>query len=449
MKRLLRSRLCRTAAVAAVAALALAGCGGGPSSSPTNVSPTGQIVPRQISWLLSRPADGSVITIMKKLADDYAKDHPGFSLNLITTPDRPSYIQKYETLAAADKLPELFDTDATPFAQQLAKQGKMMDAGKMLKDLGLYDNFRPAALDYQRFDDGSLYMVPMQFELEYFWYNKSLFQKAGVSVPTSLDDIPAMCTALRKAGITPIALDGQDQWPLERYVSYQPFRAAGPDYVTSLKKGQAKFADAPGQKAVSWLDALGKAKCFSDGFSSQGYSDAQNAFTSGQAAMYNIGTWELSSLATDKLNPAVRNDIDFFTLPTTSASVTKANEFVSPSGIGMAVNAKTYDPLVADFLKFALTKYPAEYAATGALAPTTNVQTTIPANATPLYKKALEKANDLGTKQIMPWDTQLDPTSNTRLQQELTLLVQGNTSPADFTSTMDSTIAQNAPKFFK
>jgi raffinose/stachyose/melibiose transport system substrate-binding protein len=442
-------KLMRTAAVAAAVTLALAACGSGGGNPAANVNPTGDIKPRQISWLLSRPADGAVINIMKKIADEYAQTHPGFSLNLITTPDRPSYIQKYETLAAADKLPELFDTDATPFAQQLAKQGKMVDAGKLLKDLGLYDNFRPAALDYQRFDDGSLYMVPMQFELEFFWYNKALFQKAGITVPTSLDDLPAACTALRKAGITPIALDGQDQWPLERYAAYQPFRQAGPDYVTSLKKNQAKFADAPGQKTVNWLSSLGQSKCFSEGFSSQGYSDAQNQFTSGQAAMYNIGTWELSSLATDKLNPAVRNDVDFFTLPTTSGSVTAANEYVSPSGIGMAVNAKTYDPLVADFLKFALTKYPAEYAATGALAPTTNVQTTIPANATPLYKKALDKATDLGTKQIMPWDTQLDPTSNTRLQQELTLLVQGNVSPSEFTSTMDSTIAQNAPKFFK
>ncbi|MDQ0212391.1 ABC transporter substrate-binding protein [Arthrobacter bambusae] len=442
-------KLMRTAAVAAAAALALSACGGGGAGSASNVNPTGDIKPRQISWLLSRPADGAVINIMKKIADEYAQTHPGFSLNLITTPDRPSYIQKYETLAAANKLPELFDTDATPFAQQLAKQGKMVDAEKLLKDLGVYDTYRPAALNYQRFDDGSLYMIPMQFELEFFWYNKALFQKAGLTVPTSLDDLPAACTALRKAGITPIALDGQDQWPLERYAAYQPFRQAGPDYVTSLKKNQAKFADAPGQKTVNWLSSLGQSKCFSDGFSSQGYSDAQNQFTSGQAAMYNIGTWELSSLATDKLNPAVGNDVDFFTLPTTSGSVTAANEYVSPSGIGMAVNAKTYDPLVADFLKFALTKYPAEYAATGALAPTTNVQTTIPANATPLYKKALDKATDLGTKQIMPWDTQLDPTSNTRLQQELTLLVQGNVSPSEFTSTMDSTIAQNAPKFFK
>ncbi|MDI2020847.1 ABC transporter substrate-binding protein [Paenarthrobacter nicotinovorans] len=443
-------KLLRVAAVAAAAALALTACGGGGSTAdPANVSPTGEIKPREISWLLSRPADGAVINIMKKLADDYAKDHPGFALNLITTPDRPSYIQKLETLAAANKLPELFDTDATPFAQQLAKQGKMVDADRLLKSLNLYDDYRPGALDYQRFDDGSLYMIPFQFELEFMWYNKALLEKAGVSIPKSLDDIPAMCTALRKAGITPIAIDGQDQWPLERYVAYQPFREAGPDFVQKLKRGESSFSDAPGQKTVKWMADLGKANCFQDGFSSQGYSDAQNQFTSGQAAMYNIGTWELPSLATDKLNPAVRDNIDFFTLPTTEGSVTAANEFVSPSGIGMAVNSKTYDPLVSDFLKFALEKYPSEYAATGALSPTTNVQTAIPANATPLYKKALETANDLGDKQAMPWDTQLDPTTNGRLQQELVLLVQGNITPEQFTSTMNDAIKQNAPKFFK
>jgi raffinose/stachyose/melibiose transport system substrate-binding protein len=443
-------KLLRAAAVAAAAALALSACGGGGGTSdPANVSPTGEIKPREISWLLSRPADGAVINIMKKLADDYAKDHPGFALNLITTPDRPSYIQKLETLAAANKLPELFDTDATPFAQQLAKQGKMVDAGKLLKSLGVYDDYRPGALDYQRFDDGSLYMIPFQFELEFIWYNKALLEKAGVSVPKSLDDVPAMCTALRSAGITPIAIDGQDQWPLERYVAYQPFREAGPDFVQKLKKGDASFADEAGQKTVTWMAELGKAKCFQDGFSAQGYSDAQNLFTSGEAAMYNIGTWELPSLATDKLNAATRDDIDFFTLPTTEGSVTAANEFVSPSGIGMAVNSKTYDPLVSDFLKFALGKYPAEYAATGALSPTTNVQTTVPANATPLYKKALETANGLGDKQAMPWDTQLDPTTNGRLQQELVLLVQGNITPEQFTKTMDDAIKQNAPKFFK
>jgi raffinose/stachyose/melibiose transport system substrate-binding protein len=443
-------KIIRTAAVAAALALALAGCsaaGGGVKAS--DVNPSGKIVPRPISWLLSRPVDGGVITTMKQLAAEYAKTHPGFSLNFITTPDRPSYIQKYETLAAANKLPELFDTDATPFAAKLAKQGKMIDVSKLLKSLGLYNNYRPAALNYQRFDDGSLYTIPFEFQLEVFWYNKALFQKAGVSIPKSLDDIPAMCTALRKSGVTPIALDGQDQWPLERYIAYQPFRTAGPTYVSKLKKGAAKMSDPAGEAAANWLGQLGSTKCFEDGFSSTGYSDAQNLFTSGKAAVYNIGTWELSSLATSKLDPSVRNDVDYFTLPTTANAVTAANEYVSPSGIGMAVNTKTFDPLVRDFLKFALTKYPAAIAATGALSPTTNVTTTIPADATPLYKKLIDQAGDLGSKTAMPWDTQLDPTSNTRLQQELTLLVQGNIAPKEFVSTMDSTIAQNGPAAFK
>jgi raffinose/stachyose/melibiose transport system substrate-binding protein len=292
-------------------------------------------------------------------------------------------------------------------------------------------------------------MVPFEFQEEFFWYNKALLKQAGVSVPTSLDDFPAMCQALRRAGITPIALDGQDQWPLERYMAYQPFRVAGPSYVATLKTGKAKFSDAAGQAAINWMSDLGSSKCFEDGFSSVGYSDAQALFTSGKAAVYGIGTWELSSLATDKLDAAVRDNVDYFTLPMTSGSVTAANEFVSPSGIGMAVNAQTFDPLVRDFLKFALTQYPAAIAATGALSPTNNVETTVPANATALYQKALDQANDLGAKLAMPWDTQLDPTTNTRLQQELTLLVQGDTTPADFTSTMDKTLAENAPKFFK
>ncbi|MDX6256644.1 MAG: raffinose/stachyose/melibiose transport system substrate-binding protein [Frankiales bacterium] len=383
---------------------------------------------------------------MKAIAADYAKTHPGFSLNLITTPDRPSYIQKYETLAAANKLPDLFDTDATLFAAKLAKQGKLMDVTKLLTDLGLYSNYRPSALNYQRFDDGSLYTIPLEYQLELFWYNKALFQKAGVTIPTSLDQIPALCTTLRSKGITPIALDGQDQWPLERYISYQPFRQQGPDYIKQLKTGKVLLSNPVGTKAVEWMSQLGSAKCFEDGFSSTGYSDAQALFTSGKTAMYNIGTWELSALATDKLSPTVRNDVDFFTLPAGTGSATAANEYVSPSGIGMAVNAKSYDPMLKDFLKYALTAYPARYAALGNLSPTTNVQTTIPPNATPLYKKAIDDANTVGTKIDMPWDTQLDPTSNTRLQQELVLLVQGNEKPSSFISTTDAAIKANASR---
>lgn len=380
---------------------------------------------------------------MEKIADEYAAEHPGFKLNLVTTPDRPSYIQKYETLAAANKLPELFDTDATPFAQKLATKGQMVDVDTLLADLDLGDEYREAALNYQRFDDGSLYMVPFEFQLEVFWYNKAIFDDAGVEVPATLDDFPAMCTALKAAGVTPIALDGQDQWPLERYMAYYPFRQAGPDYIVKLKNAEASFSDETGKAAAEWMYQLGQSGCFQQGFSSTGYADAQALFTTGKAAVYNIGTWELSNLATDALDESVRADVDYFTLPVLPNSVTGPDEYVTPSGIGMAVNTATYDPLVRDFLGFALKRYPELYASTGALSPTTGVETTIPANATPLYQRAVDAADGVGPAIAMPWDTQLDPATNTRLQQELTLLVQGDITPDEFVTTMDATLKEN------
>ncbi|MBT1173310.1 ABC transporter substrate-binding protein [Bifidobacterium amazonense] len=435
--------------VLAAAALVLSGCGTSTSSvKPDDVNPEGEIKPHEISWLLSRPVDGGVITAMKQIAADYAKDHEGFELKFITTPDRPSYIQKLETLAAANKLPELFDIDATPFAAKLAKKGSMVDVEAMLKDMGLYDDYRTSALDYQRFDDGSLYMVPFESQVEVFFYNKALLAKAGVDIPKTLDDIPQMCAALNKAGITPITMDGQDMWPLERFMAYYPFRESGNDYIKKLKKGEAKLSDETGRKAVQWMADLGSSGCFQEGFSSTGYADAQALFTSGKAAIYNTGSWDLPTLGTEDLDASVRDQIDYFLLPVTDGGATTQNEYVAPSGIGMAVNTKGYDPLVRDFLKYALEQYPKVYGATGQVNPTTGDGTTLPSNATDLYQRVVDESDNVGDVTAMPWDTQLDSTSNTRLQQELVLLVQGDVSVDEFIDTMDGVIAENGPKAF-
>lgn len=441
----MKKHLAALAGAITALALAIAGCSG-PSAQPSPTST--EIVPRQISWLLSRPADGSVISIVKGLADEYAAEHPGFSLNLITTPDRPSYLQKLQTLAAANQLPELFDTDATPFTQKLVKQGKLVDVQQMLTDLGIYDKYRPLALDYQRFDDGSLNMVPFEFELEFFWYNKALFEKAGVSVPRTLDDIVSLCEPLRASGSIPISVDGQDGWPLLRYMSYQPFRLAGPDYIDRLKRGEAKMGDEVGSRAVQWMADLGSNQCFQDGFSSQGYTDARDLFTSGKSAMYQIGTWELASLTSKDLPAEVRDNIDFFTLPTVDGAVTADNEYTVVSGIGMAVSQQTYDPLMQDFLKFVLENYSERLAASGHLTPMKGYEPTIPDGSSELYKRALAEVDNLGEKIAFPWDTKLDPTTNTLMQQELTLLVQGDSTPASFEEKIDASIAENAPKFF-
>ncbi|PVG84083.1 sugar-binding protein [Nocardioides gansuensis] len=431
-------------ALAAAMALALSACNGAGAGGETDPSKvTGEIEPREVSWLLSRPADGAVIATIEEIAADYAEEHPGFSLNLITTPDRPSYLQKFETLATANKLPDFFDTDATPFADKLRQRGDMVDVEALLESLDMLDDYRPLALDYQRFDDGGLFMLPFEFEAEFFWYNTKLFEKAGVEVPATLDDLVDVCGPLRDAGVVPIALDGQDQWPLERYLSYYPFRLAGPDYVKELKKGEASITEEPGRAAAEWIYELGQAGCFPEGFSSTGYTDARDLFTTGKAAIYQIGTWELPTLA-GPLPPETEGAVDYFTLPTVDGAVTDDNDYTVVSGIGTALSSRTFDPLVKDFVTYVLQEYPERYAAQGRFSPTTNVETTKPEGASPLYDKVVAELDNLGDETAMPWDTQLDPTSNTRLQQELTLLAQGEITAEEFLTIVDETIKENA-----
>jgi raffinose/stachyose/melibiose transport system substrate-binding protein len=258
-----------------------------------------------------------------------------------------------------------------------------------------------------------------------------------------------MCSAIRSKGIIPIAIDGQDGWPLERYMAYKPFRLAGPDYLNKLKRGDVKLSDSVGTAATKWLGDLGSNKCFQDGFSSQGYTDARDLFTSGKAAVYQIGTWELAALTSPKLPDTVKGNIDFFRLPTVDGAVTDANDYTVVSGIGMGLSSKKFDPLVKDFLGYLLKEYPAKLVKSGHLSPVSGFNPVIPEGASELYGRALLQADDLGDQVAFPWDTQLDPTTNTRLQQEMVLLVQGEITSEQFSKRIDGTIAENAPKFFK
>ena len=431
---------------AAFAALLAAG----PSvASETAIPPQGEIVPRELTWLASRPSDGPVLSTVRKIAEEYAAKHPGFRLDIVETPDRPSYLQKLETLAAARQLPDFFDTDATPFAQKLQQQGLMVDTAALLKSYGITDQFRPVALNYDRFGDGSLYLIPLEFGMEVFWYNKKMFEAAGVTPPATLDDLPALCPKLASTGVLPIALDGVDGWPVQRMIAWYPFRLDGGDYINKLKKGEAKLSDPIGVKTTDWLASLASNGCFAKDFSAQGYTDARDRFTQGKAAIYYMGTWETDAMITDASQAeAVRGNIDYFTLPLVAGAKTGEHEFFVNSGIGMAIGAANFDPLVYDFVKYLLSRYPELYAKTGALSPMTYTPDVLPNNA-PLYAKIVAEIPKLGAQYAVPWDTQLDPKSNTVMQQQLTLLLQGEITAEQFRQTVDAAIAENAPRFFK
>lgn len=390
-----------------------------------------------VKWLTSRPVGGAIDETMREIADQYSKEKGGkWKIDFETTADRPSYLQKLKTLVAGNNMPDIIDTDPDLYAKELVKAGKLVDMKKFLQKNDYYQNFYPTALKYQEFSDGSMYTLPLEYHVEMIWYNKKLFSQHGISVPKTFDQWLVACKKLKEAGVTPISVDGIDRWPVQRYLAMPAFRQTGNQFIENLSQGKEKMSSQTGVDSVKFVKEIGQ--YFNEGFSATDYATAQSMFLDEKSAMYYIGDWEIGAMQ-EKYDAG---EIDYFYMPTTKDSVTAANEFCVNSGIGMAFNAETFDEKTKDFLLYVLDHYADIYTKKMQMSP---IKTELPKDVdySSLYLRIRKDMDNTGEQFMKPWDTYLDSSTNTIVQDNLLLVGSGDMKIQDFVKMIDDSIKVN------
>ncbi|MSS16022.1 ABC transporter substrate-binding protein [Porcincola intestinalis] len=388
-----------------------------------------------VTWYASRPVDGAIDKTMREIAQQYSDEHDGkWKMEVITEADRPSYLSKLRTLVAGGNMPDIIDIDATPYCQELVDAGLLVDVKKFLQDENLYDSYQPTALKYQEFTNGTMYTLPLEYHVEMIWYNKKIFADNNLEVPKTMDEWLDVCAKLKDAGITPIAVDGVDRWPVLRYLAFMPFRESGNDYIINLSEGKASMGDDIGKKAIDFMQKIGP--YFQDGFGATDYATAQAMFLDGQAAMYYIGDWEIAAMQDEYQN----GDIGYFYLPTYDGAKTAANEFCVNSGIGMAFNSETFDDKTKDFIKYVIANYGKLYAEKDQMSPI-KTELSTDHEYSDLYKSVYNDMNNTGENFLKPWDCYLDSNSCQVMEDNLLLLAAGDQGPDEFINLVDSAIA--------
>jgi raffinose/stachyose/melibiose transport system substrate-binding protein len=166
-----------------------------------------------------------------------------------------------------------------------------------LNDLSGMENFGDVAKSAWITDDGKdVFCVPMASVIHGFFYNKDAFTKAGIDkVPETVDEFFADLDKLKADGTyTPIAMGTPDLWES----ATMGFQNIGPNYWKgedgrkALIAGTAKFTDQP--YIDTWAQLAKWAPYMPTGFEAVKYPDSQVLFTSGQAAIYPTGSWEIS-----------------------------------------------------------------------------------------------------------------------------------------------------------
>lgn len=142
--------------------------------------------------------------------------------------------------------------------------------------------------------DDKVYGVPFQSVTANVLYNKTLFEEHDLDVPETWDDFIALSETLKNEGVTPLAAGAHDSWILPIYRDL--FGASdynGPELAEKMLDGTTDFTD-PGYAAANER-LLELQPYFPAGYEALTYVDANALFSSGKAAMYPGGIWELTN----------------------------------------------------------------------------------------------------------------------------------------------------------
>jgi raffinose/stachyose/melibiose transport system substrate-binding protein len=295
--------------------------------------------------------------VIEQINTEFKASHPGVDFATESYPDQP-YQQKIKIYAAAGQLPEVF---------------KYWSFTSLLKPL--VDNNFVAPLDRAAFEkygyiagaldsnvyNGKLYGIPVSADFWVIYYNKKLFKDAGVSVPTTVDQLLATIGKFKAKNIVPMTTDGKDGWPFS--ITYDQIleRITGdPKLPQQALDRKIKFTDPRFVEAARQLQNLVKAGLFNSDVMISDYGTSRNLFGQGKAAMYLMGPWEMG-LATDaNFSQEFRDNVDAMKFPTIKGGKGSIDDLFAWFGGNYVVSANAKNAaLASEYLKFYASRFPA------------------------------------------------------------------------------------------
>jgi raffinose/stachyose/melibiose transport system substrate-binding protein len=349
----------RVAALLAGAMILVGACTGGgatpsPSSAGTSTAPASTEPsassgggPVTVDWWHITTGDPGK-TDFQKVADAYTADHPNVTIK-ITILENEAFKSKLQTTMQSGDVPDLFQSWGGGTMAAQADAGLLKD---ITADIASWkDTITPGALSIYQYN-GKQYGVPWDVGIIGFWYNKALFEQAGISAPpTTWDDFLVDVDKLKGAGIVPYSLAGKDEWPGMHAWTYLLLRLGGSQALTDMIQNKDWNTDAC-KKAGEEVQKVVAKDPFQPGYLNATYDKGEAAtMGNGKAAMELMGQWAPSvQIANSTSKKGIGDKLAWFPFPAVSGGAGVPTDAVG-GGNGVAVG-KDAPPEAIDFLKF-------------------------------------------------------------------------------------------------
>jgi raffinose/stachyose/melibiose transport system substrate-binding protein len=304
-----------------------------------------------------------------KIAQDYNASHKGVNVQFKYL-ENEAFKAKLPTMLQSDARPDLFYSWAGGVMQAQDKAGFLKD---VTADVAAAEgDLAPTAVDAFKVN-GKVVGVPFEVGEVAFYYNKKLFEKAGVKAEDikSWDDFLGAVKKLKAAGITPIVVGAGEKWPMHFYYSYLIMRIGGEHALADAKAGKdGGFKNPTFVEAGKRLRELAALEPFQPGYLQTSHAQSAGLFGDGKAAMDLMGQWLLGMQGPNSTSGkgVAPEDIGILSFPVIPGGKGKATDTLG--GINGWLVSKSAPPEAVDFLKFfSQAKYAKEAASTAAYIP--------------------------------------------------------------------------------
>lgn len=256
-----------------------------------------------------------------KIIEEFTAQNPSIKVEQEIVTNEPSAVLKARI--ATDEIPDLFQAGLEVI--DISKGGYMVD----LTNESFLKNVNEAAVASPSFTDenGCTWALPIDGSCIGILYNKDVFEKYGVSVPTTLSEFDAAVEKLRANGITPFALGFKDSWTIKT-TSICAFSPAvygrNLNWDTLKNEGKVSFAKTP-----EWTQSFELLKKIYQSGDTQiafdtDYNGACAMLANGEAAMMAQGLWAVEVVRS--VNPNA--NIGMMAMPVSeNESETKLHQF--------------------------------------------------------------------------------------------------------------------------
>ena len=424
--------------MALAGSLVLAGCSGSDSSSSEGSESSGDKTVVKMMHLWPEGSANAQYTIVDDIIKSYEDANPDVDIQTEILANE-QYKEKVKVLASSNELPDVGITWAAGYMQPYVDGNMFAELDDVLEG-GLEDQFVSGTLEAFSKEDKT-YGLPLELNIAPIYYNKEIFEKNNLEVPTTYDEFLNVVKTLEANGVIPITVGNKDRWTGSMWYMYLADRIGGPETLNNAINRTGSFEDPALVKAAEEIKTLVDMNAFTKGYNGLSNDEAKGYFMTEQAAMYMMGTWELPNYTTSPdVEQEFKDKIGYFKFPTYEGGKGNIDSFVGGPGVGLFVSeASEVKDEAKDFVSYLVEEWGKRAVTEAGVIPATKVDT----SGSDLSQMYIDILNDLGNASNITLyaDVQMSAgVADVHLNQ-IQALFGGQSTPEEFAKTQEEALA--------